>query len=179
MVYYSKDNHQIFASTYNILSIIVSAQHLLCLINEKFDKETVWGLRLQSKIEIWFGRHEEGSWHKKWSCPRWAVKVAWRFFFIQVLQSGASNFAKHGGAYFLAVGGVYKRPTCCSRTLWDPRMLQLSLQLQQNSLVHMVLVAGFSNGFPLLRTRRICQRTRGKSDHPHQREPWCFVEVVN
>ena len=110
MVYYSKDNHQIFASTYNILSIIVSAQHLLCLMNEKFDKETVWGLRLQSKIEIWFGRHEEGSWHKKWSCPRWAVKVAWRFFFIQVVQSGASNRAKHGGAYFLAVGRSIKDP---------------------------------------------------------------------
>ena len=37
--------------------------------------------------------------------------------------------------------------------------LQLYLQLQQYSLAPMVLVAGFSSGFPMLRTTSICQGT--------------------
>ena len=48
----------------------------------------------------------------------------------------------------------------------------------------MVLAAGFSRGFPMLRTTSICREKilvnkSDKSDHPHQWEPWCLVEVVN
>ena len=28
-------------------------------------------------------------------------------------------------------------------------------------------------------TEQILVNKSNKSDHPHQREPWCFVEVVN
>ena len=42
------------------------------------------------------------------------------------LQSGRSSPAKHGGAYFSAVTGSFKRSDCCSRTVWEPRMLEIS-----------------------------------------------------
>ena len=47
--------------------------------------------------------------------PQMSCKSCLALFFIQVEQSGASNFAKHGGAYFLAVGGSIKDPLAAMR----------------------------------------------------------------
>ena len=44
------------------------------------------------------------------------------------------------------------------------------------STILMVFV-GFSSGFLLLRTKGVFVNQRDKLDHPHQWEPWYFVEV--
>ena len=68
-----------------------------------------------------------------------------------------------------AVGCLF----CLSRSL--------CLQLQQNTMVPVVVdgqISHFcSQGF-VIREQILVNKSE-KSDHPHQREPWCFVEVVN
>ena len=67
------------------------------------------------------------------------------------LQSGASSLAKHGGAYFSAVCG----------SVQDPIAAPGLYENQECSLTQILV------------------NKSDKSDHPHQREPWCFAEVVN
>ena len=42
------------------------------------------------------------------------------------LQSGQCSPAKHGDALFLGCLWVYERSDCCSRTVWESRMLVIS-----------------------------------------------------
>ena len=58
--------------------------------------------------------------------------------------------------------------------------LQLCLQLQQNTMVPVDVDGQICHFCSQVFVReQILVNKSDKSDHPHQREPWCFVEVVN
>ena len=50
-----------------------------------------------------------------------------------LIQSGRCSPAKHRGAYGL---WVYERSDCCSRTVWDPRMLEISWHCFSSNFVY-------------------------------------------
>ena len=56
-----------------------------------------------------------------------------------LIQSGRCSPAKHRGAYGL---WVYERSDCCSRTVWDPRMLEISCHCSSSYFVY-----NFSNTY--------------------------------
>ena len=101
--------------------------------------------------------------------------------FSDHLQSVASSLAKHGGALFSAVSGSIKDPIGAPGP-YEPQEYKkkigvvpaiTSFTTSAKRVVPMVLIVGFSNGFLLLRTESICQRTNpceqsDKSHHPHQ-----------
>ena len=88
---------------------------------------------------------------------------------------------------------VYERSDCCSGTIWEPRMLEISCHCSSSFFVYnfnnthwlpWCWLQDFQVDFPcwgpqVFVREQILVNKSDKSDHPHQWEPWCFVEVVN
>ena len=113
----------------------------------------------------------------------------WKDLYHWVIQLGSSSCAKHGGAYLSAVFGRKFNPTTVLRPCqplacyWGVGIAAAPTLFTTSAKHHGSRWCGWSD-LSLLFTRicdteQILVNKSDKSDHPHQREPWCFVEVVN